>query len=176
MAILPILTFPDPRLAKKSKLVEKFGEPLKKICSDMLETMYAAPGIGLAAPQVNIHQKIVVIDIDYETPEDQPEQITSANPRIFINPKIIKKDGEILFKEGCLSIPGTYEEVLRAERVTLQYQDTDGNEHTLEAEGLLAVAIQHELDHLDGRLFIDRLSFVKSKAVKRRILREQAED
>jgi peptide deformylase len=156
--------------------VEKFGPALKKICDDMLETMYDAPGIGLAAPQVDIHQRIVVIDIDYDSPDDNPKDITNANPRIFINAKITKKEGEILFKEGCLSVPGTYEEVERAERVTVKYQDVDGNNHVLEAEGLLAVAIQHELDHLDGRLFIDRLSFVKSKTVKRRILKEQAED
>lgn len=175
MAILPILKFPDPRLGQKSAPVKQFDERLKQLCADMLETMYGAPGIGLAAPQVNVHQCVVVIDIDYETPEENPGEIINPAPRIFINPKIISKNGEILFQEGCLSVPGTYEEVLRAEAVVVEYQDLDGNPHKLEAEGLLAVAIQHELDHLEGRLFIDRLSFVKSKAVKRRILKGESE-
>lgn len=172
MAVLPILTFPDPRLAQKSSPVTEFGDSLRQTCLDMLDTMYEAPGIGLAAPQVNIHLNIVVIDIEYEMSEDDPPQITGKNPLIFINPKIVKKEGEQLYKEGCLSVPGTYEEVARAARVSLEFQDTDGKSHSLEADGLLAVAIQHELDHLDGRLFIDRLSFVKSKSVKRRILQE----
>ena len=172
MALLPILTYPDPRLAKKSEPVKKFGPELEKICADMLETMYDAPGIGLAAPQVDIHQRIVVIDIDYEESEDEPPVLSNQNPRIFINAKITKKEGDILFKEGCLSVPGEYEEVNRAERVTVEYQDIRGDKHVLEAEGMLAVAIQHELDHLDGRLFIDRLSFVKSRSIKRKIKKE----
>lgn len=175
MALLKILTYPDPRLAKKSEPVKKFGPELQKICADMLETMYDAPGIGLAAPQVDIHKQIVVIDIDYDTTEDEPPEFVNQNPRIFINAKIVKKDGEILFKEGCLSIPGEYEEVQRAERITVEYQDATGEKHSLEAEGLLAVAIQHELDHLDGRLFIDRLSFVKSRSIKRKIKKELEE-
>jgi peptide deformylase len=172
MSILPILTYPDPRLAKKSLPVANFGPELEKICADMLETMYEAPGIGLAAPQVDVHLQIVVIDIDYESSEDEPPVLSNHNPRIFINAKIVKKDGEILYKEGCLSVPGEYEQVLRAERITVEYQDPQGKVHTLEAEGLLAVAIQHELDHLDGRLFIDRLSFVKSRSVKRKLKKE----
>ncbi len=175
MAILEILTYPDPRLAKKSEPVTKFDSELKKLCEDMLETMYHAPGIGLAAPQVNIHKQIVVIDIDYESTEDEPPVLSNKLPRIFINAKITRKEGEILFKEGCLSVPGEYEEVERAERVALEYQDTDGKKHSLETDGILAVAIQHELDHLDGRLFIDRLSFVKSKSIKKRIKKEREE-
>ena len=172
MALLPVLTYPDPRLARKSEPVKKFGPELEKICADMFETMYHAPGIGLAAPQVNIHQRIVVIDIDYEESEHEPPVLSNQNPRVFINAKIIKKEGDILFKEGCLSVPGEYEEVNRAERVTVEYQDLRGEKHTLDAEGMLAVAIQHELDHLDGRLFIDRLSFVKSRSIKRKIKKE----
>ncbi len=175
MAILPILTYPDPRLAQKSKPVTKFGPELEKLCTDMLETMYDAPGIGLAAPQVDVHLQLVVIDIDYDSSDDEPPVLSNQNPRIFINAKIVKKEGEILFKEGCLSIPGEYEEVLRSEKITVEYQDVKGKSHTLEAEGLLAVAIQHELDHLDGRLFIDRLSFVKSRSVKRRLKKEASE-
>ncbi len=174
MALLPILTYPDPRLAKKSLPVKIFDAELERVCADMLETMYDAPGIGLAAPQVDIHKQIVVIDIDYDSSEDDPPVISNQNPRIFINAKIVRKDGEILFKEGCLSVPGEYEEVLRSEKVTVEYQDVKGNPHSLEAEGLLAVAIQHELDHLDGRLFIDRLSFVKSRSIKRKIKKEIA--
>ncbi|HEY8280695.1 MAG TPA: peptide deformylase [Bdellovibrionota bacterium] len=174
MAILKILTYPDPRLAKKSEPVKKFGSELERICSDMLETMYSAPGIGLAAPQVNVHKQIVVIDIDYDSSEDEPPVLSNQNPRIFINAKITRKEGEALFKEGCLSVPGEYEEVLRAEKVSVEYQDVKGEKHTLEAEGLLAVALQHELDHLDGRLFIDRLSFVKSRSIKRKIKKEKA--
>jgi peptide deformylase len=178
MALLPILTYPDPRLAQKSEPVKKFGPELEKICADMLETMYDAPGIGLAAPQVNVHQRIVVLDIDYEESEDEPPVLSNQNPRILINAKITKKEGDILFREGCLSVPGEYEEVNRAEKVTVEYQDLRGVKHTLDAEGMLAVAIQHELDHLDGRLFIDRLSFVKSRSIKRKIKKEllEAED
>ncbi len=172
MAKLEILTFPDPRLARKSENVTEFGAELKKLCEDMLETMYEAPGIGLAAPQVNVHKNIVVIDIDYESSEDEPPVLSNKLPRIFVNPKITAKEGSTISKEGCLSVPGEYEEVERAERITLEYQDTDGRPHKMEADGLLAICIQHELDHLDGRLFIDRLSFVKSRSIKRRIKRE----
>jgi peptide deformylase len=175
MAILEILTFPDPRLSTISEPVTEFNAGLKKICDDMLETMYEAPGIGLAAPQVNIHKQIVVIDIDYESSEDEPPVLSNKKPRIFINPKITQKTGESLMKEGCLSVPGEYEEVKRAEFITVEFQDIKGKKHTLEAEGLLAVAIQHELDHLEGRLFIDRLSMVKSRSIKRRLKREANE-
>lgn len=171
MALLEILTFPDSRLAQKSDPVTKFDKDLKKLCDDMLETMYEAPGIGLAAPQVNVLKQIVVIDIDYESSEDEPPVLTNKNPRIFINAKITKRDGKTLYREGCLSVPGAYEEVERATSVTVEYQDCDGNSQILEADGLLAIAIQHELDHLDGRLFIDRLSFMKRKTVKNKLRR-----
>ena len=166
---LEILTYPDPRLAEKSLPVEQFDNALETLCNDMLETMYEAPGIGLAAPQVNVHKQIVVMDIDYET--DENDVISNRNPRIFINPKIVKREGKSIYKEGCLSVPGAYEEVERAAKVWLEYQDLSGKAHSLECEGLLATAIQHELDHLDGRLFIDRLSFVKKKTVKNRLKR-----
>jgi peptide deformylase len=172
MAILEILTYPDPRLAQVSQPVTDFGPELKKLCDDMLETMYDAPGVGLAAPQVNVLKQIVVIDIDYESSEDEPPVLSNKNPRIFVNPKIVKREGEQVCKEGCLSIPGEYEEVVRAEKVWVEYQDVNGKPQTLEAEGYLAVAVQHELDHLDGRLFIDRLSLMKSKSIKKRIKRE----
>ncbi len=172
MAILEILTYPDPRLAQVSKPVTEFGTTLQKICDDMLETMYEAPGVGLAAPQVNIHKQLVVIDIEYESSEDEPPVLSNKNPLILVNPKIISREGEQICKEGCLSVPGEYEEVVRAEKVVVEYQDVNGNPHTLEAEGYLAVAVQHELDHLDGRLFIDRLSMMKSRSIKRRLKKE----
>lgn len=171
--IMEILTYPDPRLAKVSSPVTDFGPELKKLCADMLETMYHAPGVGLAAPQVNVHKQLVVIDIDYESSEDEPPLLTNQNPLILINPKIVEKVGEQIFKEGCLSVPGEYEEVERAEFVTIEYQDVEGNPQRLEAEGYLAVAIQHELDHLEGRLFIDRLSFVKSRSIKRKLKKDK---
>jgi len=173
MAKLEILTYPDPRLAKKSEPVKKFGPELKQLCADMLETMYDAPGIGLAAPQVNVHKRIVVIDVDYDSTEDDPPVYTNQNPQIFINAVITKREGNILFKEGCLSVPGEYEEVERAEKVTVEYQNISGEKQTLDAEGVLAVALQHELDHLEGRLFLDRLSFVKSRSLKRKIKKEK---
>lgn len=172
MAILEILTYPDPRLLQVSKPVTDFGPELKKLCEDMLETMYAAPGVGLAAPQVNVHKNLVVIDIDYESSEDEPPILSNKNPLILVNAKIVWKEGEQICKEGCLSVPGEFEEVVRAEKVRVEYQDVDGNPKILEAEGYLAVAVQHELDHLDGRLFIDRLSLMKSKSIKKRLKRE----
>ena len=138
MAILPILTYPDPRLAKKSEPVTEFGPELEKLCADMFETMYDAPGVGLAAPQINVHKQVVVIDIDYDSSEDEPPVLSNQNPRVFINAKIVKKEGKILFKEGCLSVPGEYEEVERAEKVTVEYQDSAGNKLVLEADGYLA--------------------------------------
>lgn len=172
MAILEILTYPDPRLLQVSKPVTDFGPELKRLCEDMLETMYAAPGVGLAAPQVNVHKNLVVIDIDYESSEDEPPVLSNKNPLILVNAKIVWKEGEQICKEGCLSVPGEFEEVVRAEKVRVEYQDVDGNPKVLEAEGYLAVAVQHELDHLDGRLFIDRLSLMKSKSIKKRLKRE----
>jgi peptide deformylase len=172
MAILEILTYPDPRLAQQSSPVTEFGPKLKKLCEDMLETMYAAPGVGLAAPQVNLHKQLVVIDIDYESSEDEPPTLSNKNPLILVNPKIVAREGEQVCKEGCLSVPGEFEEVVRAEKVTVEYQDVNGKSLVLEAEGYLAVAVQHELDHLDGRLFIDRLSIMKGKSIKKRLKRE----
>ena len=173
MALLEILKFPDSRLAKKSLPVTTFDAKLEKLCADMLETMYDAPGIGLAAPQVNVLKRIVVLDVAYESSEDEPPVLSGQTPQVFINPVILEKNGKILMKEGCLSVPGEYEEVERSQKITLQYQDIKGSTHLLEAEDLLSVAIQHEIDHLEGRLFIDRLSFIKSRSIKKRIIKEQ---
>jgi peptide deformylase len=172
MALMEILTYPDPRLAVKCDDVTEFGPSLKKLVEDMLDTMYDAPGVGLAAPQVGVTKNLVVIDIEYESSEDEPPVLTNKKPLVLVNPKIVEREGEQYFKEGCLSVPGEAEEVLRALKVKVEYQDVDGKPQTLEADGYLAVAVQHELDHLDGRLFIDRLSFVKSKTIKRRLKRE----
>lgn len=173
MALLEILKFPDPRLSKKSTPVTEFDRKLEKLCADMLETMYNAPGIGLAAPQVNILKRIIVLDVAYESSEDEPPVLSGQTPFIFINPVILEKNGKILMKEGCLSVPGEYEEIERSQKIKLQYQNTKGETLLIDAEDLLAVAIQHEIDHLEGRLFIDRLSFIKSRSIKKRIIREQ---
>ncbi len=163
MAILEILTYPNSQLAIPSTPVERFDGDLKKLVGDMAETMYAADGIGLAAPQVNVHKNIFVIDIHYVLKEGTP------NLLVFINPKISNLQGKATYKEGCLSVPGIYEDVERAESISLEYHDVEGSLHTENVTDLLATAIQHENDHLLGRLFIDRLSFVKSRSVKRKI-------
>ncbi len=163
MALLEILHFPDPRLSRKARPVEVVDDAVRKTAEDMLETMYDAPGIGLAATQVNILQQIAVIDVS----EDKNE------PRCLINPKIIERDGEEEMREGCLSVPEVFAHIKRAERVTVEFLDLDGQASTLEADGLLAVCIQHEMDHLQGRLFIDYLSPLKRERLKKKMLKAQ---
>ncbi len=163
MALLEILHFPDPRLSRKARPVEVVDDAVRKTAEDMLETMYDAPGIGLAATQVNILQQIAVIDVS----EDKNE------PRCLINPKIIERDGEEEMREGCLSVPEVFAHIKRAERVTVEFLDLDGQANTLEANGLLAVCIQHEIDHLQGRLFIDYLSPLKRERLKKKMLKAQ---
>lgn len=188
MARLKIYTFPDLVLAKKAKPIERVEKPLHKLADDMLETMYDAPGVGLAANQVGILQRILVLDTEYENveledgmPSPEGAEVVSGKllvnrkPIIVVNPEIIRREGEILFCEGCLSVPEFSAEVKRAEKITLRYQDIDGLTKTLDAEGLLAVAIQHEIDHLDGRLFIERLSPAKRDIVKKRLIKEREE-
>ena len=190
MSVLKVLTYPDPRLREISKPVTQFDENLKKTAQDMLETMYDAPGIGLAANQVGVLKRMIVIDTDFdiEDMEDElkgimPEArsasgpstkiITNKNPRIIFNPEIVLREGEILFGEGCLSVPGYTADVKRSEKIKLQFQNVDGLTETLLADGILAVAIQHELDHLDGKLFIDRLSPLKKEMAKKKLIRER---
>ncbi len=163
MALLEILHFPDPRLSRKARPVEVVDDAVRKTAEDMLETMYDAPGIGLAATQVNILQQIAVIDVS----EDKNE------PRCLINPKIIGRDGEEEMREGCLSVPEVFAHIKRAERVTVEFLDLEGQPGTLEAGGLLAVCIQHEIDHLQGRLFIDYLSPLKRERLKKKVLKAQ---
>ncbi len=165
MAQLEILTFPDPRLRKKAQPVSQVDERICRLIDDMLETMYAAPGIGLAATQVDVQLQIVVIDVSEA--HDQP--------LCFINPRIIAREGTTQREEGCLSVPGFYEPVTRAERVTVDALDREGCPFRLEAEGLLAVCIQHELDHLDGKLFVDHLSLLKRQRIRHKLEKQRKE-
>jgi len=162
MALLPILRFPDPRLKKVAAIVTKIDESTRKLVADMAETMYEAPGIGLAATQVNVHKRIVVIDVSEEKNE----------LRVFINPTLGQCEGTQTGEEGCLSVPGIFDKVERAERVSVSYLDLDGKQQTLEAEGLLAVCIQHEIDHLNGTVFVDHLSLLKQTRIKNKMLKQ----
>jgi peptide deformylase len=195
MAKLKIYTFPDNVLAKKADPIERVEKPLYRLADDMLETMYDAPGIGLAANQVGILKRILVLDTEYDYEEipEGPEGdalraklaegaevtaggiITNRKPRIIINPEIIHREGSILFSEGCLSVPNYSAEVKRSEKLKLQYQDIDGLTKVLDAEGLMAVAIQHEMDHLEGKLFIDRLTPLKKEMARKRLRKERSE-
>jgi len=163
MALLNILHFPDPRLRKKATPIKEVTDTIRQLADDMLETMYDAPGVGLAAIQINVQKRIVVID----TSEDK------SNPLIFINPEIIKKEGEREHEEGCLSVPEAYEIVTRADTVRVKALDRDGNPFELDADELLATCIQHEIDHLDGKLFVDYLSNLKRQRIKKRLEKQQ---
>lgn len=175
---LKIVTYPAPVLKKIAEPVTEFNDELRSLIKDMLYTMYQAPGIGLAAPQVGVSKRFFVIDIWYDrdnvTLPDGSEDIRLSNlqPMVFINPVFKNKTGEILYEEGCLSVPGVYEEVKRAESVTVDYQDMFGNHHTLDADELFAICLQHENDHLDGIVFIDRLSFLKKQLVEKKFLKK----
>ncbi len=159
MAILNILHFPDPRLRHKAKPVAEVDDTLRALVDDMFETMYAAPGIGLAATQVNVAQRLVVIDVSAE----------KTQPLCFINPEILEKSGEEEMEEGCLSVPGYYDVVQRAERVKVRALDRNGQPFEIDTDGLLAVCIQHEIDHLDGKLFVDYLSELKRQRLRKKI-------
>lgn len=173
--LLNIHTYPDPVLTKVAEDVTEFGEDLKALCKNMLYTMYNAPGIGLAAPQIGISKRIFVIDVNYsreEVTEDSGEYaLSDFEPMIFINPIIKDKDGEIIYQEGCLSLPGIFEDVKRFEKIVVDYKDTDGNEHSIEADELLSICIQHENDHLDGIVFIERLSALKKSFFKKKLMK-----
>jgi len=166
MAILDILHFPDKRLRTMAKPVKEVDESIRKLVDDMFETMYLAPGIGLAATQVNVHQQIIVIDVSEN--KDQP--------LCLINPEIIAEEGTESCDEGCLSVPDIYEKVERAEKVTVKAMDQNGDEYTLQADEMLSVCIQHEIDHLKGKLFVDYLSPLKLQRIKKRLLKQQRED
>ena len=149
--ILPILEYPDPRLRKVAAPVTTFGPDIERLVRDMAETMYAAPGIGLAATQVDVHKRVIVIDIS-ETRDDL---------HVFINPEILEAEGEVECEEGCLSVPGYYDKVRRAERIRVRAQDATGESFELSTDGLLAVCVQHEMDHLVGKVFVEYLSPLK---------------
>ena len=159
MANLTILHFPDERLRTVAKPVEQVDDELRSLIDDMFETMYDAPGIGLAATQVNFHKRLVVIDVSEE----------KDKPLVLINPEILEKDGEEERDEGCLSVPGIYERVQRADRIKVRALDRNGETFELEADGLLAVCIQHEIDHLDGKLFVDYLSNLKRQRIRKKL-------
>lgn len=163
MARLKILEFPDPRLRIKAKPVEAVDDGLRTLIDDMFETMYAAPGIGLAATQVDVHRRLLVADVSAE----------KNAPHVLINPEILEKDGVAVTEEGCLSVPGYFEEVERAEHIRARYLDRDGNEVENEFEGLLAVCVQHEMDHLDGKLFVDYLSEAKRQRIRKRLEKDR---
>lgn len=162
MALLPILRFPDPRLKKLAAPVTKIDASIRRLAADMAETMYEAPGIGLAATQVDVHKRVVVVDIS----EDKNDL------RVFINPELADSTGCTIGEEGCLSVPGVYDKVERAERVTVRYLDLDGKPQVLEAEGLLAVCIQHEIDHLNGTVFVDHLSQLKQTRIRSKLAKQ----
>lgn len=159
MALLPILHYPDPLLHTRAKPVVVVDASIRKLAADMAETMYAAPGIGLAATQVNVHQRLLVLDIS----EDKSQL------QVFINPEILAKEGACEGEEGCLSVPGIYETVKRSERVTVRALDLDGKPFEVAADGLLAVCLQHEIDHLDGKVFVEYLSRLKLSRIKAKL-------
>ncbi|MDH5454869.1 MAG: peptide deformylase [Gammaproteobacteria bacterium] len=163
MAKLKILEFPDPRLRKKAVPVEVVDDALRTLIGNMFETMYDAPGIGLAATQVDVHQRLLVADISSDKSE----------PHVLINPEIIEKDGVTVTDEGCLSVPGYYESVTRAEHIRVRFLDREGEIQEMEAAGLLAVCIQHEIDHLDGKLFVDYLSEAKRQRIRKKLEKER---
>lgn len=163
MALLNILHFPDPRLRTVAKPVTEFDDELGQLVSDMFETMYEAPGIGLAATQVDRHIRLLVMDVSE----------ARNQPRCLINPKILEADGEEEMDEGCLSVPGFYEKVRRAEHIRVRAQDVDGETREFEAEGLEAVCIQHEMDHLEGKLFVDYLSNLKRNRIRSKLVKQQ---
>ena len=163
MAKLKILEFPDPKLRIKAQPVEAVDNALRSLIDDMFETMYDAPGIGLAATQVDVHRRLLVVDVSTE----------KDDPRVLINPEIVEKDGVEVTEEGCLSVPGYFEEVTRAEHVKVRYLDRDGNQQEEDFDGLLAVCVQHEIDHLDGRLFVDYLSEAKRQRIRKRLAKDR---
>ena len=158
MSRLEILHYPDPRLRRRAEPVRVVDDDVRRLIDDMLETMYDAPGIGLSAPQVNVAKRVVTVDVSKER----------SAPLALVNPEIRWVDGELETEEGCLSVPGVYELVKRPERVRVSALDRDGHSREIDAEGLLAVCIQHEIDHLDGRLFVDYLSRLKRQRIRRK--------
>lgn len=165
MAILPILHYPDERLHTRAKPVPVVDDSVRRLIADMAETMYAAPGIGLAATQVDVHQRLIVIDIS-----ENRDQLLA-----LVNPVIVKAEGQAEREEGCLSVPGIYETVTRAARISVKFLDRDGKEVILDTDGLLAVCIQHEMDHLEGKVFVEYLSRLKQNRIKQKLKKRARE-
>lgn len=165
MALRTILEFPDPRLRTRARPVTEFNAALAKLIEDLLETMYAAPGIGLAATQIDVHQRVIVIDVS----EDR------SAPLALINPEIVERSGEASTEEGCLSVPGVFDEVKRATHIRVRSHDASGAPLERDYEGLLAVCIQHEMDHLEGKLFVDYLSDLKRERIRKKLDKERRE-
>ena len=163
MALLSILRYPDPRLHQRAATVERVDDGIRKLIKDMAESMYAAPGIGLAATQVDVHLRVIVIDV-----AETRDQLL-----VLVNPELIAASGEADYEEGCLSVPGVYEKVRRAERITVRALDADGNAYMREADGVLAVCIQHEMDHLEGKVFVERLSRLKQGRILSRFKKQE---
>lgn len=163
MALLPILRYPDPGLRRRAARVQQVDDEIRKLIKDMAETMYAAPGIGLAATQVDVRLRVIVIDVSEARDE----------LRVFVNPELIAVGGELEQEEGCLSVPGVYEKVRRAAHITVRAWDAEGQPFTLDAEGLLAVCIQHEMDHLEGKVFVEKLSRLKQNRILARLKKQE---
>lgn len=162
MPLLPILRYPDPRLKTVAAKVENIDDSIRRLARDMAETMYEAPGIGLAATQVNVHMRVIVIDAS-----EARDQLL-----VLINPELVESEGLQVCEEGCLSVPGIFDKVERAESVVVRYLDTDGEEQTVAADGLLAVCLQHEIDHLQGRVFVEHLSLLKQTRIKAKLAKQ----
>ncbi len=165
MALLPILEFPDPRLRTRAEPVQQFDAALEQLVADMLQTMYAAPGIGLAATQVNVHRQLLVMDVSAE----------KTQPQVYINPQIVTRDGVEISEEGCLSVPNVFEDIERSATVVVRAQHPDGQWFERELSGLAAVCLQHEMDHLAGKLFVDYLSGLKRERIRRKLEKERRE-
>jgi peptide deformylase len=165
MPLLKILRYPDPRLHTVAKPVARVDDEIRQLAADMAETMYSAPGIGLAATQVDRHIRMILVDISE----------TKDQLKIFINPEILAKDGETVYEEGCLSVPGIYDKVTRAEHIKVRALDLHGNPFELEANGLLAICIQHEIDHLNGKVFVEYLSRLKQSRIRSKLQKQARE-
>ena len=162
MPLRPILRFPDPRLKKIAAPVIKIDDSIRRLARDLAETMYEAPGIGLAATQVDVHLRVIAIDAS-----ETRDQLL-----VLVNPELVESEGVQVGEEGCLSVPGIYDKVERAERVVVRYMDLEGNKKTVAADGLLAVCLQHEMDHLEGRVFVEHLSLLKQNRIKAKLVKQ----
>lgn len=177
MTILPLVIAPDPRLAVKSKPVERVDNAARKLMDDMLETMYASNGVGLAAVQVGVHQRILVMDVHYGSSRYVTEGEQKPEPLFLVNPEIIESSEETnCYEEGCLSFPGQYTDVVRPKRVKVKYLDYNGKEQIMNADGLLATCVQHEMDHLEGIVFVDHISKLKRDMIVKKLQKQKRKE